>query len=49
MEVFTMSHNVSMFGLSYVIAIVVLVILGEFWFAFLAAFILFAGLRVAGH
>jgi len=44
-----MSHNLSMFGLSYVIAIVVLVILGEFWFAFLAAFILFAGLRVAGH
>ena len=49
MEILAMSHNLSMFGLSYVIAIVVLVILGEFWFAFLAAFILFAGLRVAGH
>ncbi len=44
-----MDHKVSMFGIGYVIAIFVLLVLGDITLAILAAFILFAGLRIAGH
>ena len=44
-----MSHNVSLFGLSYIIAICVLAFMGSWTLALMAMFILFVGLRICGH
>jgi len=44
-----MGSTSSMFGLGFVIAILVLFMVGDFSLALVAAFILFSGLRVAGH
>lgn len=44
-----MSSGIALFGLSYIAAIVIFIIIGEIGIAILAAFILFAGLRICGH
>lgn len=44
-----MDHRLARWGLCYLISVIVLFIIGEWGVAVMAAFILFAGLRVAGH
>ena len=44
-----MKSGLALFGLSYIVAIFIFITIGEFGIALLAAFILFAGLRICGH
>jgi len=44
-----MDHRLALWGLCYLISVIVLFIIGEWGVAVMAAFILFVGLRVAGH
>lgn len=44
-----MDHSVALWGLCYLISVIVLFIIGEWSMAVMSAFILFVGLRVAGN
>lgn len=44
-----MRSGIALFGLSYVASIIIFIAIGEIGIAILAAFILFAGLRICGH